>query len=206
MKNSLKKIFAWSVLTLIILATLSPIQMRPGDIFSVDLDRALAFGLLSGLFMIAYPRLALIVGVFVVLSAGLIESLQLLSPTRHARLDDALVKAGGAVVGMCIALIHNSLCSAKGYRAPSSPLVTNQAMQLLQQLDGEATALPLASKIIKEIYFSPSDGRLRIRMRNGEERLFVGIPNDTVQALISAPSPGRYYVEEIRERFQRLAA
>jgi hypothetical protein len=206
MKHAPQKIFAWSVLAFILFATLSPIQMRPGDIFSVDLDRALAFGLLSAVFMIAYPKQAMIVGILVVLSAGLIEGLQLLSPTRHARLDDALVKAGGALVGMCIALIHNGLYSSKRYKSHRSRPLADHVIPFPKRLDAEATALPLASKMIKEIYFSPSDGLLRIRMRNGEERLFGGISDDTVQALIAAPSPGRYYVQEIREKFQRLAA
>jgi hypothetical protein len=81
--------------------------MRPGDLFSVDLDRALAFGLLSSMFMIAYPRHALLVGIFVVLSAGGIELLQAMSPTPHARLDDAIVKGTGAIAGMLFASAYN---------------------------------------------------------------------------------------------------
>jgi hypothetical protein len=56
--NTLKyQITAWTAFAAIIFVTVSPIEMRPGDIFSVDVDRALAFGLLSSMFMVAYPSL-----------------------------------------------------------------------------------------------------------------------------------------------------
>jgi VanZ family protein len=113
MKNRHYQIAAWACLASIVFVTVSPIQMRPGDILSVDVDRALAFGLMASAFMIAYPRHALAVGVLVVASAGLMEFLQLLTPSRHARIEDALVKVTGATGGMAIGLIYNILRSAR---------------------------------------------------------------------------------------------
>lgn len=66
--------------------------------------------------------------------------------------------------------------------------------------------IPVTSRIIQSIYFSPDDGQLRIRFHNGEERLFAGVPESEAQALCEAPSPGMHYIDHIRTQFQRLAA
>ena len=66
--------------------------------------------------------------------------------------------------------------------------------------------IPVSSRIIQSIYFSPEDGQLRLRFRNGEDRLFTGVPEYDVQAMAEAPSPGQYYIDHIRTRFRRLAA
>ncbi|MBX9457261.1 MAG: KTSC domain-containing protein [Rhizobium sp.] len=67
-------------------------------------------------------------------------------------------------------------------------------------------AVPVTSDLIEAVYFSAVDGRLRIRMRDGEERLFSGVSEGEVTALASAPSPGTYYIENIRTRYPRIAA
>lgn len=110
------RITAWTVFAAIVFVTVSPIEMRPGDIFSVDIDRALAFGLLSSVFLIAYPRQVLLVGSLVTLSAGGIELLQALSPTRHARVDDAIIKGIGAVGGIMLAYLYNALRALRHQR------------------------------------------------------------------------------------------
>jgi hypothetical protein len=66
--------------------------------------------------------------------------------------------------------------------------------------------LSVKSKIIKSVYFSQDDGRLRICFKNGEERLFEGVPSSEAHAMTVAPSPGHYYLDRIRTRFRRLAA
>ena len=68
------------------------------------------------------------------------------------------------------------------------------------------TSLPVTSNMIQAVYFSQEDGKLRIRMHNGQERLFQGVSQEEAEALVKAPSPGRHYVEQIRTRFPRLAA
>jgi glucose-6-phosphate-specific signal transduction histidine kinase len=100
---ALLKTAAWICLALVVFVTISPIGLRPRDVLPVDLDRALAFCIMAGLFSLAYPRRWLSILVLTVLGAMLIEALQTLSSTRHAHLADAMVKAGGAVVGVLLA-------------------------------------------------------------------------------------------------------
>ncbi|MBB3309508.1 hypothetical protein FHT78_001237 [Rhizobium sp. BK196] len=66
--------------------------------------------------------------------------------------------------------------------------------------------VPVKSRIIQNVYFSQEDGRLRIRFRNGEERLFDGVPASDVSTMVAAPSPGQYYIDRIRTRYRRIAA
>jgi hypothetical protein len=66
--------------------------------------------------------------------------------------------------------------------------------------------VPVKSRIIQNVYFSQEDGRLRICFRNGEERLFEGVPVDDVNTMVAAPSPGQYYIDQIRKRYRRIAA
>ena len=198
--NTLKyQIAAWAAFATIVFVTVSPIEMRPGDIFSVDIDRALAFALLSSMFMVAYPRHALMVGGFVVLSAGGIELLQALSPTRHARLDDAIIKGSGALCGMALAFSYNAFRTFRHARrrarvaaGPSSAA----AMELL----------PVTSALIDAVYFSPADGRLRIRLRDGTEQIFGDVDAASVDALVTAPHPSNFYLENIKDKFPRKAA
>lgn len=66
--------------------------------------------------------------------------------------------------------------------------------------------LPVQSRIINSVYFSQEDGRLRIVMKNGEERLFDGVPAQEAFRMVDAPSPGQYYIDNIRTQFRRIAA
>ena len=193
------QITAWTAFAAIVFVTVSPIEMRPGDIFSLDVDRALAFGLLSSMFMVAYPRHALLVGGFVVLSAGAIELLQALSPTRHARLDDAIIKGTGALAGMGLAFSYNALRTFRHARRRARIAMASAAISGMQHL-------PVTSALIEAVYFSPEDGRLRIRMRNGEEQVFGDVDENAVKSLVTAPSPGTYYLENIRDKFPKRAA
>lgn len=66
--------------------------------------------------------------------------------------------------------------------------------------------LPVTSRIINSVYFSQEDGQLRICFKNGEERHFVGVSEDTAVAMCEAQSPGQHYIKHIRGHFKRLAA
>lgn len=103
------RLAAWLTLAAIIFVTVSPIGMRPHDVLPVNTDRSLAFALLAGLFVAAYPRHWIWVGLAIVLSAVGIEWLQDLSPTRHARLSDASVKAAGALLGVVVGRVGTIL-------------------------------------------------------------------------------------------------
>lgn len=91
---------AWTGLALIILVTIAPIGARPSTITSTDLDRALAFVVMSALFVLAYPRRVFPIAVALLLAAFLIELGQYFSVTRHPQFHDALVKAFGVLVGV----------------------------------------------------------------------------------------------------------
>jgi hypothetical protein len=207
MKTTKYQVAAWTAFAAIVFVTVSPIEMRPGDIFSVDMDRAMAFGLLSSMFMVAYPRHAILVGSFVVMSAGAIELLQALSPTRHARLDDAVIKGAGALAGMALAYAYNALRAVRYQRRAIRQSVFPGATDLI--LIGDALRMqqvPVTSQLIEAVFFSPVDGQLRIRMRDGDDRLFSGVAEGDVASLVTAPSPDTYYLEKIRDKFPRKAA
>ncbi|PZM15558.1 VanZ family protein [Rhizobium tubonense] len=103
----ISRVLAWLLLAFIIFATVSPIGDRPHDYLPVQVDRALAFFLLSAFFVIASPRRWLIVGVLCIASAFVIEDLQYLSPSRDPDMADAVVKATGALLGVAAAHLGN---------------------------------------------------------------------------------------------------
>ncbi len=107
--DKFSKPVAWLLLAAIIFVTVSPIGLRPHTITSVNIDRALAYLVVGLAFALAYPRHWLMVGALLVIGAVGIEFLQYLSPTRHARIHDAAVKAVGACVGVLIGMLVNRL-------------------------------------------------------------------------------------------------
>ena len=111
------RIAAWIGLALIIFVTVSPIDVRPSTITSTDLDRALAFVVMSALFVIAYPRRALLITLALFLAAFVIELGQYFSVTRHPHFDDAVIKAFGVLVGVSAGVFTNFL-SGKFAKAP----------------------------------------------------------------------------------------
>jgi VanZ family protein len=98
------KLFAWCLAAAISFASLGPPGYRP-HAFSLghDGEHALAFVLLGLAFGVAYPRSRLLMAAIAVALTGLIEILQLWAPGRHARLEDFLVGALAACVGLAAA-------------------------------------------------------------------------------------------------------
>lgn len=92
-------IAAWLALAFIVFATLSPINNRP-VVAGPQFEHFAAFAVVGLAFALAYPRRIFLVGAITFVSAFGLEALQLLTPDRHARLLDALVKAAGGVFGM----------------------------------------------------------------------------------------------------------
>jgi hypothetical protein len=200
MKNRAVQLSAWGTLAAIVFVTVAPIGLRPADILPVDIDRALAFALLAALFTAAYPRHWRGIGLVLVLAAFGIELLQELSPTRHARIDDAAVKAMGALAGMLagrmVSRLHSRHTSSVHRPRRSPPMPANDSL----------TRLEVESRSIECVYFDPTDGRLRIRFRDGRERLFADVPEQEAFAIAMAESPGRYYTDRIKPNFRRIAA
>lgn len=114
MTRILLKIVAWLTLAFIVFATVSPIDLRPHDFLPVDLDRALAFAVLSFLFVIAYPRHWKLCALLMVVATLPIEMLQYLSPSRHPHLIDAAIKAAGATIGILAGWMVHTLYGRHG--------------------------------------------------------------------------------------------
>ncbi len=100
---------AWIGLALIVFVTISPIEARPSDVTTTDIDRALAFVVMAGLFVIAYPRKVLVVSIMLFVAAFLMELTQFFSLTRHPQMHDAVVKAFGVMVGVSLGMFMNLL-------------------------------------------------------------------------------------------------
>ena len=98
MAHKLVVFATWAAFGLICLVTLSPMGLRP-ETGSVGLEHFLAYALLGALFIISYPHQYVRLAIFVVAVALGLEALQQLTPDRHARLTDALLKAAGGLSG-----------------------------------------------------------------------------------------------------------
>lgn len=93
---------SWLALAFIAYATLSPIDARP-VLAGPQFEHFAAFAVLGLAFGLAYPNRIFLVFAIVVGSAFTLEALQLLTPDRHGRLLDALVKAAGGICGIGVA-------------------------------------------------------------------------------------------------------
>jgi hypothetical protein len=90
---------SWLALAFIVYATLSPIDARP-VLAGPQVEHFAAFAVLGLAFGFAYPHRIILVFAIVVGGAFTLEALQLLTPDRHGRLLDALVKAAGGISGI----------------------------------------------------------------------------------------------------------
>ncbi len=101
--STLIRIAAWLLLAALVFVTLAPIGLRPVLAESPTIERALAYGGLGLLLALAYPRPRFAALVACVVVAGLLEAGQELSPSRHGRVSDFLVKAAAAAIGALVA-------------------------------------------------------------------------------------------------------
>lgn len=99
------RLFAWLLAAAVTFATLGPPSSRPHAAITHDGEHALAFILLGIAFAVAYPRQRMLVAALSVVLIGVLELLQLFVPGRHARLEDFLVDALTALIGMAIAAV-----------------------------------------------------------------------------------------------------
>jgi len=92
---------SWALLATIAVMTLGPIGLRPQTHFSPDLERLAAYVVLGMSFALSYPQRRLwLLGVFLIVTAVVLEIGQSLVPGRDPHLSDFLFKAGGAVIGL----------------------------------------------------------------------------------------------------------
>ena len=90
---------AWLALAFIAFATLSPIDERP-VVAGPQFEHFAAFALMGFAFALGLRNRMLLVIAVVVGSAFMLEALQLLTPDRHGRVLDALIKATGGICGI----------------------------------------------------------------------------------------------------------
>jgi len=103
--TSLLRMGAWLLAAAVTFFTLGPPHYRPHVLLGQDADHSLAFLLVGLAFAFAYPehrRVAMIISVVLI---GALELLQLVSPGRHARLEDFVVDALAAVAGFALASV-----------------------------------------------------------------------------------------------------
>jgi VanZ family protein len=107
----IQKIFGvvgWLALAFVAYVTLCPIGARP-VLAGPQAEHFAAFALIGFVFGLAYPTRLFFVVVIVVGSAFALEALQLLTPDRHGRLLDAMVKAAGGVGGITVGQLASFL-------------------------------------------------------------------------------------------------
>jgi VanZ family protein len=109
-------ITGWLALAFIVYATLSPIEDRP-VMAGPQLEHFAAFGLVGLAFGLAYPNRLLLIVAIVVGSAFGLEALQLLTPDRHGRVLDALMKAAGGACGIGAGQLMSVLLRTRFSRA-----------------------------------------------------------------------------------------
>jgi hypothetical protein len=101
--NLILRIIAWLLTAAVTFATLGPAWLRPHSDLGQDGEHALAFVLVGLAFGLAYPRRRLLTAGIAVVLIGVLEMLQVWMPGRHARLEDFVVDALAACVGIAVA-------------------------------------------------------------------------------------------------------
>ncbi len=90
---------SWASLALVAIATLSPLTLRP-HISAAHVEHLAAYAFIGLLFGLAYPRQMFLYCLVVLGTATLLETLQLLTPDRHGRIEDLAFKLAGAIIGI----------------------------------------------------------------------------------------------------------
>ncbi|MBS0530863.1 MAG: VanZ family protein [Proteobacteria bacterium] len=103
--KTLLRIGAALLIAAVIFATLGPPRYRPHSPLGQDGEHALAFVLVGLAVGLAFPQRRLLVAAVSVVLIGLLEIAQLWAPGRHARLEDFLVDASTACVGLAVAAV-----------------------------------------------------------------------------------------------------
>jgi VanZ family protein len=126
---------AWLLVLAIAVLTLSPIELRPVTAAPANWERFAAFMAIGALFCLGYPRHRLRIVWLVVGLAGLLEVLQHVSPSRHGRLPDGLVKAAGALLGVGVAVAAERMLErlrtrSRPGRDPRAPFLAQRTDRL----------------------------------------------------------------------------
>jgi VanZ family protein len=102
--TTILRLFAWGLAAAVAFATLGPAEQRPHSSLGQNGEHALAFVLLGLAFGLAYTRNRLHTATFVIAFTSVLELLQFLAPGRHARMEDFVVDALAASLGLAAAM------------------------------------------------------------------------------------------------------
>ncbi len=102
------RILAWILIIGIVVVTVVPASDRPETGFEHHYEHLLAFGLVGLVFALAHSQRLMILLTCGVVFALFLELAQIPLPTRHARLEDFLVDALGACIGITLAYLTRS--------------------------------------------------------------------------------------------------
>ena len=61
------------------------------------------------------------------------------------------------------------------------------------------------SGLIEHVCYDEQAAHLQVQLRDGSRREFAPVPRAVVENLVTAPSPGTFYIENIRRGFPRLS-
>jgi len=65
----------------------------------------------------------------------------------------------------------------------------------------DTEAVQLRSAWMSTAEYDPDEKTLEITLDDGKSYEYSGVPSALFQALLNAPSPGRYFVTQIKNRF-----
>jgi VanZ family protein len=102
--TTILRLFAWGLAAAVAFATLGPAEQRPHSSLGQNGEHGLAFVLLGLAFGLAHTRNRLHTATFVIAFTGVLELLQFLAPGRHARMEDFVVDALAASLGLAAAM------------------------------------------------------------------------------------------------------
>jgi VanZ family protein len=96
---------AFLLIAAAVFATLGPLRYRPHSPLGQDGEHSLTFVLVGLAVGLTFPQRRLVVAAVSVILIGLLEIMQLWAPGRHARLEDFLVDAMAACIGLAVATV-----------------------------------------------------------------------------------------------------
>jgi VanZ family protein len=119
----LARLAAWLFFVAILILTFVPPTLRPLSGLPHNVEHLAIFFLLGAAFALGYRGHAWALGLMGITGAAVLESLQIFTPGRHARLTDFLVDA----LGICLGIAAATLLGAFGrFSAKKTPVSSRQ--------------------------------------------------------------------------------
>lgn len=122
--------------------------------------------------------------------------------TPRAYLDQSAIQAGGCILGLFGGWAMGTI--VKKHAAARREAARKLALTKFGT-SGTIKEFPVKSRMIEAIYFCQENGQLRIRLNNGQDRLFDGVSETDALAISSARSPGDYYLKTFKGRYKKAA-